>query len=243
MTMPKYVGRFGSLACDQRFTRSTFEMFKRLIAIAASKVGLTVADGTLHRYPLNCVTGGVWIRQPNGSRHTIQNVIEQELCRKGMLLQDVNAIVAQRIHKEGTWSHDIAAAPIQVAIIGQVIVEKGVFDRPVKPIQHIDPATGRHFSDDSAGSGWRYMSGSFFRIEPDEVFRHRCENNHSVQRVSGTKITLDVRFYGPGGEIRGGHTKSVIVAGDAEEITELEAAANEVVDKLQQIPLSTLMRD
>lgn len=218
-------------------------MFKRLTAIIANRVGLTVIDEKAPRYPLDCVTGGVWIRQPNGSRHTIQNLIEQELCRKGMLLYDLNAAVAHRVHKEGSWSHDIATAPIQVAIIGQVLVEKGTFDRPVKPIRHINPLTGQRYVYSTSGDGWERMGDSNFYCEPEEVFRHRCENNHHTIRVSGTKITIDVRFYGPGGEIRGAHAKSVVVAGDVEEIVELEAAVTEVVNKLQQIPLTSLMRD
>lgn len=174
------------------------------------------------RNSLKDVRGGVWIREPNGSEHIVQNKIEQELSRRGMALFNLRNEPVQTLVKTGEWNPEIAASHLDVAIIGRIkTAEREVLEYGQKPVQHVDTQTGRRFdalpkdhpnyrkaNSSSADYLRDYTYDGLYPIkyyfEPHEEYKRRCQIESQQVLIKRSEYTLDIRFYGPQGQIRGG---------------------------------------
>lgn len=164
------------------------------------------------------IRGGVWIREPNSSEHPVQNMIEQELCRHGMALFNLNRDSVEKLLKQGEWDNTIAPKKIDVAAIGRIVVQVVEKEEVKYPtIQHIDTRTGKHLNsvhpkERSAtttttycfGSGGCPLSGTTHIHESDAEYEWRREQEKQIYPVRKQLFSLDVRFYGTDGTIRGG---------------------------------------
>lgn len=164
--------------------------------------------------------GGVWIREPNGSQHMIQNLVEQALSRRSMALFDLRNDHVRTLLKSGKWNPEIANGFLDVAIIGRMVTQEREVDEYVYiSVQHVDTATGRRFDQldfthpnrrkpNSGSKSYLLESNGYSRdyyFEPREEFTRRREMEKTLaQGVARISYTLDVRFYGPEGQIRGG---------------------------------------
>lgn len=167
------------------------------------------------------IRGGVWIREPNGSEHVIQNRVEQELTRRSLALFNLRNEAVQALVKEGTWNQEIASSNLDVAVIGRIKVSEWEEDEwEYITVRHVDTETGRRFDAlDCDHPGYREPNSLYdttnvastifgsnrFYYEPREEFGRRQEIEKRV--IRGRKhrcLTLDVRFYGPEGKICGG---------------------------------------
>ncbi|MDO8650391.1 MAG: hypothetical protein Q7K33_03755 [Candidatus Berkelbacteria bacterium] len=164
--------------------------------------------------------GGIWIREPNGSEHTIQNRVEQELARRSMALFNLRSSAVLTLIKDGTWSEEIASSLLDVAVIGRIKITDWEQDEwRYVSIRHVDTETGRRFDElprdhpharrvNSVYSSSLSPSDVFpqkYYYEPYEEFERRKEMEKQVAKgVRRQRYTLDVRFYGPEGQILGG---------------------------------------
>lgn len=171
------------------------------------------------------IRGGVYIREPNGSEHPIQNLIEQALVERGMALFNLRHDSAGNLLKTGEWDDNIAQALIDVAIVGRVVVRmlEGAL---YQTIRHIHTATGRYFSDLpetdfdyrqpthwlSRCDGRVYAYNMYSTLYPF-FFESKLEYERRKELESGPRstVSLDVRFYGRHGEIHGGCVVETVI--------------------------------
>lgn len=159
---------------------------------------------------LQNIAGGVFIREPNGSVHPIQNLIEQELSRAGMALFDLRAEHAENLLKSGVWSDQIATSLIEVAIIGRIITKsETIQEKKYVTRQHEDTVTGRHF-DSFSPDHQLYRKPNMMLdtkyehyYEPEGEYERRREREAQIVQREKVTTRLDARFYGTDGRILG----------------------------------------
>ncbi len=174
---------------------------------------------------LFAIRGGVWIREPNGSEHHIQNLVEQELSLHGMVLSNLRREPTENLLKNGEWDPAIAASYIDVAVIGRIIVQTmDAEEVQYVTVQHVHTGTGLFFhqlpemerrKNNCACYDFPCpYSGKYHYHESGEEFERRREMEKQVYPVRRLQCSLDVRFYAPGGIIRGGCVTSVPLDSD-----------------------------
>lgn len=167
------------------------------------------------------IRAGVWIRQPNGSEHLIQNAVEQALSQHGMALHLLHRDPVEQILRDGKWNPKIADKPISVAVIGRIIAPKASNDTVpagVSTRQHIHTPSGRYFHEIPIDEGGREPNCTCEQFDqPEKGKAHYCEpwNQYMARQerergrtIIGEGISLDVRFFGPDGAVRGGFAKT-----------------------------------
>ncbi len=202
------------------------------------------------------IRGGVWIRRPDGNAHPIQNLIEQELSARGMALFNLRREPAESLIKNGEWDPAIAASPPDVVIVGRFISQMVDASRTTYPtVQHVHTTSGLRFDSLPAGHPDRPLGNSTSRREfapapsyqPDgnvyffehfEHFRQRREAEKVVEALVTEKCTLDARFYGPDGSIRGGYARFKFMA---DEKDPFGAFTNELVTAVVEATKKSLL--
>ena len=160
---------------------------------------------------------GVWIRTPDGQKHDIQSYIEQELARRGTVLFATREDPARLIYETGTWTDEIAADVIHIAVIGAITVTVGTKDTfryPTK--QGVHTPTGLRFDElDSKHPEYRkpnrsdYSSTTIRYAEEDSEFEVRREQERMIECTEDVETwKLNLRFYGPNGIVRGAFCNS-----------------------------------
>lgn len=208
---------------------------------------------------LTGIRGGVFLREPNGSAHPIQNLVEQALVEQGMTLFNLRREPVERLLKTGEWSEAIAGGNLlNLAVIGQVIVRQVEAVRTEYPSRrHIHTATGGFFSDLSADhpdyqppnawfNGLGFLPLGTYLInpyewrqvyhEPEIMFNARCEAEKRCTAIRVDQYTLDVRFHGPGGQIHG----SVVASSRLEDNDPGDTLANWLVGELGKVAKRSL---
>lgn len=161
---------------------------------------------------------GAWVREPNGSANIIQNLIEQELASRGAAVFALRNDHARTLLEEGNWNTEIASSRLDVALVGKIIIRTDanaqVYEYPT--MLNIHTATGRRFDqlpfdhpDYRKPNSEFAMYDSYEYHEPREEYERRRELEKVVVTRSIVYCTLDIRFYGPSGEIRGGCAEQV----------------------------------
>jgi hypothetical protein len=82
---------------------------------------------------LHGMCAGVWIRQPNRSQTKLQNILEQRLTANGVQLYSLRNDACEELIRNGEWSNSIAALSIEVAIVGQLVVDQVTVQERVYP--------------------------------------------------------------------------------------------------------------
>lgn len=194
------------------------------------------------------VRGGVWVKEPNGSSHPFQNLLEQELCQRGMALYDLRHRPTENLLKTGEWEDTIATGPLDVAIIGRIIVHKTEIEETrCVSVQHVHTHTGKFFYKlgpdhpdyraPNKVAHFNKLGGILLRDnesyyeESDSEFARRREIERLVDILTVEKYSLDVRFYGPNGVIRGGCT----IMGPANGNQSLQNLVTETANQLASV--------
>ncbi len=197
---------------------------------------------------LFAIRGGVWIREPNGSSHQIQNRIEQALAERGMALYNLRREPAEALLRDGEWTPDIASESIDVAVVGRIVIQTfDVTEEEYISRQHIHTPTGLYFHQVDPQSGGRkancqchnYDFPSYLRGEPHyheskDQFDQRRELEKTCKVQKRNIYSLDVRFYGPNGRIRGGCVAKTLTPSE-------DTASSELTDTLVS-DLSVVLR-
>lgn len=163
-------------------------------------------------------SGGVWIKEPNGSSHPIQNIVEQQLCSSGVAVYDIRKAAAETLLRSGEWTAEIAANSLSFAVVGRIITTKtGKTSRISRTVRSIHSPTGKRFNDlpedhpdyrepnscyrDSVNLPLGFKA--VFYTEPKDEFRVRSDKEAQEVPLDISEYALDVRFYGQGGRILG----------------------------------------
>ncbi|HSX41957.1 MAG TPA: hypothetical protein VLE93_01245 [Candidatus Saccharimonadales bacterium] len=197
------------------------------------------------------ITGGVWIRRPDGNAHPIQNLLEQELSARGMALFNLRREPAENLIKNGEWDSMIAVKHLDVAILGKLITHQITTDRVhYISVQHVHTKTGVRFHELGKNHSDYRMPNSIwlddyeaasldpddeeenlYYFEHDEHFALRKEKEKIVEPISTEQYTVDVRFYGSDGSVRGGYIGTKIKDIDSEPTQTLTAELVTAVSK------------
>lgn len=180
------------------------------------------------------IRGGVSLREPNGSAHPIQNLVEQALAKQGMALFNLCREPVERLLKAGEWSDEIAGGNLlDLAVIGQVVVrEVGTVRNEYPSRRHTHTPTGKFFSDLSAD----HPDYRTVYSEPKIMFDARREAEKRVVKAQVNQCTLDARFYGPDGRIHG----AVIASSHLEDNDPSGTLANWLVGELGKVAKRSL---
>lgn len=232
------------LACVQNSARKGQTLLGRILRL------LWPAPKQAASHPeLFGIRGGVFIRQPNGSSHPIQNLLEQALVRNGMALFDLRVDPALKLLEKNEWDDMIAQSLLDVAIVGHIIVRQ-VEGEQVEyvTVRHVDTETGRRFDAlPMAHPDYRALNSSFndhrsyyevfgwnWYFEPEEEYQRRREIEREVYLVKQNQLSIDVRFYGRSGEIHGGHVGWVPAGEDAAERMLVDGVVASLLETAEQ---------
>ncbi|OHB22451.1 MAG: hypothetical protein A2939_02725 [Parcubacteria group bacterium RIFCSPLOWO2_01_FULL_48_18] len=78
----------------------------------------------LKKYPLRNVSATVFVRQPNGSKTSLEHYLEAELISRGARVVSADQQLGMEFLKQGTFA--LLAADIQVMLVGTLVVQDGV---------------------------------------------------------------------------------------------------------------------
>lgn len=201
------------------------------------------------RRQLTGIRAGVWIREPNNSAHIFQNVLEQKLVEHGMVMFDLRREHAKSLVEHGEWNPEFSTSILDVAIVGRIIPKstKEEITRHVTK-RHYDTATGLRF-DSLPKDHPNYRSLNAYKnkdgeilfdskhskrfniyVEPNTDFEFRLEREAITEEVTVNNLSVDLRFYGPLGQIHGGHANTLRLNGKEEDV--LSQLADETLEKL-----------
>lgn len=138
------------------------------------------------RANLNGIVGAVNIREPNGSRHCLQNYLEQCLTKVGMALYTLPNRCADKVLQEGVWGEGIPES-IQIAVVGIVKTEIVEIER---------------YKEDKPKE--RYSGGYISLDRPPSV-------KYVLVTDQLPRYTIDLRFYGRDGAIHGAYHNIVVL--------------------------------